>query len=146
MTTSIKIRVKRLELLPSYASALAAGADLKAAFTQPETLHPGKSILVPTGLYMEIPEGFEVQIRPRSGLALKKQITVLNTPGTIDADYRGEIQVILINHGNHPFVIEPCMRIAQMVLAPVCQADFVVQETLCTTTRGEGGLGHTGSY
>jgi dUTP pyrophosphatase len=133
------------ELLPTYASELAAGADVRAAIAQEIILEPSASILVPTGLRFAIPSGFEIQVRPRSGLALKHQVTVLNTPGTIDADYRGEVGVILINHGRRPFVISPGMRIAQLVLAPVIQAQFALQEeVLNTTSRGEGGFGHTG--
>jgi dUTP pyrophosphatase len=133
------------ELLPIYASELAAGADVRAAIDQEIVLEPGASILVPTGLRFALPSGFEIQVRPRSGLALKHQVTVLNTPGTIDADYRGEVGVILINHGRRPFVISPGMRIAQLVLAPVVQAQFVLQEeALSATSRGEGGFGHTG--
>jgi dUTP pyrophosphatase len=100
--------------------------------------------MVPTGITLEIPAGFEVQVRPRSGLALKYGITVLNTPGTIDSDYRGSINVILINHGKHPFIIEPGMRIAQLVVAPVIQARFIKAESLTATARGTGGFGHTG--
>ncbi len=108
---------------------------------------PGTSALIPTGLKMAIPEGYEVQVRPRSGLALKNQITVLNTPGTIDCDYRGELCVILINHGKEAFSIEPGMRIAQIVLAPVVQAEFILQEDpLPQTLRGESGFGHTGTH
>lgn len=129
---------------PVYATIQAAGADLKAALTAPLTILPGASALVPTGIALAIPEGYEVQIRPRSGLALKNCITVLNTPGTIDADYRGEIQVILINHGKTPFVVEPGSRIAQMVLARVYQAEFLQVASLAETQRGSGGFGHTG--
>jgi len=100
--------------------------------------------MIPTGIRVEIPSGYELQVRPRSGLAAKQGITVLNTPGTIDADYRGEICVILINHGRQPLTITPGMRIAQLVLAPVYQAEFTIQE-LTTTARGEGGFGHTGT-
>src|ERR1700674_802543 len=110
---------------PSYGSTLAAGADVRAHIKQDIILEPGASILVPTGLRFAIPEGYEIQVRPRSGLALKNQITVLNTPGTIDADYRGEVGVILINHGKNAFTITPGMRIAQLVLTPVVLANFV---------------------
>ena len=102
--------------------------------------------MIPTGLYLEIPEGFEIQVRPRSGLALKYGITVLNTPGTIDADYRGMVGVILINHGKQVFVVTPGMRIAQFVLAPVCQAEFAKKASLSKTVRGGGGFGHTGTH
>ncbi len=134
------------EFIPVYGSKLAAGADVKACIAEDVILEPGESALIPTGIRMEIPEGFEVQVRPRSGLALKHQITVLNTPGTIDADYRGEIAVILINHGRQPFRITRGMRIAQIVLASVCQARFIPQEELSLTARGEGGFGHTGTH
>lgn len=142
----VKVIVDREELLPVYASAGAAGADLKAAISEEITLLPGESVLVPTGLKMEIPEGYEIQIRPRSGLALKNQVTVLNTPGTIDSDYRGEVGVILINHGKKPFIILPQMRIAQAVLAKVEQALFIMDTMLQSTTRGEGGFGHSGTH
>lgn len=134
------------DCLPIYASASAAGADLKAHIAQEIVLEPGASTLIPTGLRCALPDGYEIQIRPRSGLALKNQLTVLNTPGTIDADYRGEIGVILINHGKSSFTITPGMRIAQMVVAPVCRATFILEETLAATMRGEGGFGHTGTH
>jgi dUTP pyrophosphatase len=130
--------------LPAYVSAEAAGADLTAFLTEAKVIAPGTSALIPTGIRMALPEGFEIQIRPRSGLALKHGITVLNSPGTIDSDYRGEIGVILINHGKEPFVVAPGMRIAQMVLAPVVRATFCETTALATTARGEGGFGHTG--
>jgi dUTP pyrophosphatase len=133
------------EFLPVYASDLAAGADVKAYISTPIVLAPGAIVLVPTGLRFAIPEGFEIQVRPRSGLALKHGITVLNSPGTIDADYRGEVGVILVNHGSQAFEIVRGMRIAQIVLAPVCQAHFAIGETLVATSRGEGGFGHTGT-
>lgn len=132
------------EFLPKYATENAAGADVKAFLKEPLTVEPGKTALIPTGLKVAIPEGFEIQIRPRSGLALNNQITVLNTPGTIDADYRGEIRIILINHGQNPFIITPGMRIAQMIVAPVIKANYVVCSELTTTQRGAGGFGHTG--
>jgi len=132
--------------LPGYASDLAAGADLKAYISEEMVIDPGHHALVPTGLRFAIPSGYEIQLRPRSGLALHHQITLLNTPGTIDADYRGEVKVILINHGKKPFVVTPGMRIAQMVLTPVCQAAFIIEENLVTTVRGEGGFGHTGMH
>ncbi len=132
--------------LPSYGSSLAAGADVRAWIPEEVVLEPGAAVLVPTGLSFAIPEGHEIQVRPRSGLALKEQITVLNTPGTIDADYRGAVGVILINHGKKPFVIKPQMRIAQLVLAKVEKAQFVPVESLVTTLRGEGGFGHTGTH
>lgn len=133
------------DLIPTYGSDLAAGADVKANLTEAMIIRPSERLLVPTGLRLEIPQGYEVQVRPRSGLALKHGITVLNTPGTIDADYRGEIAVILINHSKEPFTVEPKMRIAQLVLAEVTQASFLRREELSTTRRGEGGFGHTGT-
>ncbi|MGH2612678.1 MAG: dUTP diphosphatase [Rhabdochlamydiaceae bacterium] len=130
--------------LPSYASDLAAGADVRAYIKDDIVIAAGDSALIPTGLTVAIPEGYEIQVRPRSGLAFKNKITVLNTPGTIDADYRGKIGVILINHGQEPFTVTPGMRIAQLVLAPVVQANFILEATLTATSRGEGGFGHTG--
>lgn len=132
------------DCLPVYASHGAAGADVKANIQEPITLPPGRSCLVPTGIKVSIPEGYEIQVRPRSGLAAKHQVTVLNTPGTIDADYRGEIQVILINHGTQDFVITPKMRIAQLVVSPVTLAAFIPSMELSATLRGAGGFGHTG--
>ena len=131
---------------PTYGTDGAAGADVRACLSENVIIAPGESLLIPTGLKMAIPMGYEIQVRPRSGLALKHQITVLNTPGTIDADYRGEVGVILINHGQRPFVVEPKMRIAQLVLAPVVKARFVQEEVLSGTLRGEGGFGHTGTH
>lgn len=131
-------------LLPQYTTILSAGADVKAAISKEIVIAPGCSALVPTGLRVAIPEGYEIQVRPRSGLALKDQITVLNTPGTIDADYRGEIAVILINHGKKDFTVTPRMRIAQLVVASVVQASFIVAAALTGSERGEGGFGHTG--
>jgi dUTP pyrophosphatase len=133
------------EFLPFYMSAGAAGADVKASLKDPLIVPPGKSALIPTGIRLAIPEGYEIQIRPRSGLALKHQVTLLNTPATIDADYRGEIKVILINHGTQEFTIIPGMRIAQFILAPVFRANFVICSELTATGRGMGGFGHTGS-
>jgi dUTP pyrophosphatase len=141
---NIPIIAENEELLPGYASSGAAGADVKAHLKEPMTIPPGKSALVPTGLRMAIPEGYEIQVRPRSGLALKQQITVINTPGTIDSDYRGEIGIILINHGSADFVVTPGMRIAQLVLGQVIQANFVLCEVLSNTVRGINGFGHTG--
>lgn len=132
------------ELLPRYATPGSAGADVRAAIKESYTLEPGRSVLIPTGLRMAIPEGYEIQVRPRSGLALKHQITVLNTPGTIDADYRGEIGVILINHGKENFIIKPGMSIAQIILAPVLRANFILATDITNTQRGSGGFGHTG--
>jgi len=132
--------------LPAYQSAHAAGLDLVAAVPDnaPLMLAPGKHAMVPTGLAIALPEGFEAQVRPRSGLAAKHGITVLNSPGTIDADYRGEILVILINHGTEPFAIRRGERIAQMVIAPVVQAELVPVVALSETGRGAGGFGSTG--
>jgi len=133
------------QCLPVYATENAAGADIKAYIREPVTLSPGKFAKIPTGIRVAIPKGYEIQVRPRSGLAAKHGVTVLNSPGTIDADYRGEIQVLLINHGQEEFVIAPGMRIAQMVLAPVVQAEFAVGQELAETARGAGGFGHTGT-
>lgn len=140
----IAILIENEELQPAYATEGAAGADVRAYLKDSITVPPGRSVLVPTGMRVEIPAGYELQVRPRSGLALKQQVTVLNTPGTIDADYRGEIGVILINHGTETFTISPGMRIAQLVLAPVVRANFIISKNLETTKRGEGGFGHTG--
>ncbi|MBS0622685.1 MAG: dUTP diphosphatase [Verrucomicrobia bacterium] len=139
------ILVEEEAQVPSYATIGAAGADLSAHIKEPLIVEPGRTALVPTGLKVAIPEGFELQVRPRSGLALRYGITVLNTPGTIDSDYRGSIGVILINHGHEPFRIEPGMRIAQLVLCRVFQARFVAHESLLASTRGEGGFGSTGT-
>lgn len=146
------IEFKRLEhfgdlALPCYESELAAGADIRAALADGElmTLAPGERALVPTGFCMAIPAGFEVQIRPRSGLAFKHGLTCLNTPGTIDADYRGEVKVLLINHGERAFTIERGERIAQMIIAPIVQATFQAVNALSETKRGAGGFGSTGT-
>ena len=135
-----------VELLPEYASEGASGADVRAKINSPLAIPRGQSALVPTGLFFEVPQGYEIQVRPRSGLAFKNQITVLNTPGTIDADYRGELKVILINHGYQEFVVEPNMRIAQIVVAPVVRARFVKVDALAESGRGNGGFGHTGVH
>jgi dUTP pyrophosphatase len=140
----VKVINKGKQPLPQYATAQSAGMDLRANTTEPFTLNPLERKLVPTGLFIALPEGYEAQVRPRSGLALKHGITVLNTPGTIDADYRGEIGVVLVNLSNEPFTIEPGERIAQMVIAKHEQADFLVVEELDETERGAGGYGHTG--
>ena len=131
-------------VLPAYATALSAGMDLRANITEPIVLKPLERCLVPTGLYMALPEGYEAQVRPRSGLALKKGITVLNSPGTIDADYRGEVGVILVNLSSEDFVIEDGERIAQMVIARYEQVEWEAVEVLTDTERGAGGFGHTG--
>lgn len=130
--------------VPVYETTFSSGADVRAFIKEKIILPASGSILIPTGLRFAIPKGYEIQVRPRSGLALKHQITVLNTPGTIDSDYRGELKVILINHGKEDFCIEPDMRIAQLVVAPVVQGKFLIQKQLDSTSRGEGGFGHTG--
>ena len=151
MSTTVAVELQRLNHaeglpLPAYQTAEAAGLDLMAAVpeSEPLTLAPGKHALVPTGLAIALPAGYEAQVRPRSGLAAKHGVTVLNSPGTIDADYRGEIKVILINHADTPFVIKRGERIAQMVIAPVIQANLVPVATLSATNRGAGGFGSTG--
>lgn len=143
---TIKITAKKPELLPSYATTGAAGADVRACLDDPITIAPHTVKLIPTGLFLEIPQGYEVQIRPRSGLALKNLVTVLNSPGTIDSDYRGELQIILINHSDIDFVVTPGMRIAQMVIATALQAQFEIVEALSESERGAGGFGHTGTH
>lgn len=130
--------------LPSYESQYAAGMDIRAALDDPIKLAPGKRQLIPTGLKMALPEGYEAQIRPRSGLAYRNGITMLNTPGTIDADYRGEVKVLAVNLGDEPFVINHGDRVAQMVIAPVTQAEVEEVEDLSETERAEGGFGSTG--
>lgn len=140
----VQIINKSHHQLPQYATPQSAGVDLRANLNEPITLKPLQRALVPTGLYIALPPGFEAQVRPRSGLAIKKGITVLNSPGTIDADYRGEICIILVNLSEEPFVINDGERVAQMVIARHEQADFVVVEELDQTERGEGGYGHTG--
>lgn len=131
---------------PVYSSRDASGADVKASLKEPLLLEPGQRALVPTGLRLGIPHGYEIQIRPRSGLAFKHGITVLNTPGTIDADYTGELKILLINHGSDTFIVEPGMRIAQIILAPVVQARFIKQASLTETGRSQNGFGHTGMH
>ena len=152
MTPTIDLRVQRLPHaqglpLPRYETSGAAGMDLIAALGEGEAmvLQPGERALVPTGLAIALPAGFEAQVRPRSGLAAKNGVTVLNSPGTIDCDYRGEVKVVLINHGREPFTIERGTRIAQMVVAPVTQAMFREVESLDETARGAGGFGSTGT-
>ncbi len=141
----IQIINKSKHVLPQYATALSAGMDLRANIDTPILLKPMQRKLVPTGLYIALPEGFEAQIRPRSGLALKKGITLLNTPGTIDADYRGEIGVIVVNLSEEDFIIEDGERIAQMVIARYEKAEWEEVEVLGETERGDGGFGHTGT-
>lgn len=130
--------------LPEYATTMSAGLDLRANIAEDITIQPLERCLIPTGLKIGLPEGYEAQIRPRSGLALKHGITVLNSPGTVDADYRGEVGVILVNLSDKPFVINPGERIAQMVVAKYSQVEFTLVETLDESERGEGGFGHTG--
>lgn len=142
----IKIKVVNTghQQLPAYATPQSAGMDLRANIDDPITLHPMERRLIPTGLHIALPAGFEAQVRPRSGLALKHGITVLNTPGTIDADYRGEVMVLLVNFSTEDFVINDGERIAQMVIARHEQGEFEVVDELDSTERGEGGYGHTG--
>ena len=147
----VVLRVKRLPHgeglpLPSYQSAHAAGLDVVAAVLEdaPVALAPGDRALIPTGMALEIPVGYEAQVRPRSGLAIKHGVSLLNSPGTIDADYRGELMVIVINHGNEPFLVRRGDRIAQLVLAPVSHVEIAEVEELAATARGEGGFGSTG--
>ena len=142
-----KILIKRLSKevsLPKYETSGSSGMDLSANIEKNINLDPGKSVIVPTGLMVDIPEGYEIHIRPRSGLAAKKNISVLNTPGTIDADYRGEIKVILINLGSNTFTVKKGSRIAQMILSPVIKIKFKEVENLDETDRGSGGFGSTG--
>jgi dUTP pyrophosphatase len=148
---SVKVKIKRVFREnpasvppPRYMTANSSGMDLHAAVTEEIVLHPGERRLIPTGIAVSVPEGYEAQVRPRSGLALKDGVTVLNTPGTIDADYRGEIGVLLINHGERPFTVKRGERIAQMVVAPVARADLEWVESLDDTPRSGGGFGHTG--
>ncbi len=143
-TMKVQIINKSKHSLPQYATSSSAGMDLRANLDNPIVLKPLQRCLVPTGLYIALPEGFEAQIRPRSGLALKKGITLLNAPGTIDADYRGEIGVIVINLSAEDFIIEDGERIAQMVIARYEQAEWQEVEVLEDTERGAGGFGHTG--
>lgn len=145
-TVNIDVIAENQDYLPHYASKEAAGADIRAAINADIVIPPGESKLISTGLRFAIPPGYEIQVRPRSGLALKHQITVLNTPGTIDSDYRGDVGVILINHSKSDFTVTPGMRIAQIVVAPVVQGVFICKEILTNTTRGEGGFGHTGVH
>ncbi len=143
-TLKVQIINRGHHALPTYATELSAGMDLRANLTEPIILKPLQRCLVPTGLYMALSEGYEAQVRPRSGLALKKGITVLNSPGTIDADYRGEVCVILVNLSAEDFIIEDGERIAQMVIARHEQVQWEAVEALSETERGTGGFGHTG--
>jgi dUTP pyrophosphatase len=142
---NVKVINKSKHQLPSYATEQSAGMDLRANVSEPITLAPMQRCLVPTGLYIALPKGYEAQVRPRSGLAIKKGVTVLNSPGTIDADYRGEICVILVNLSTETFVIEDGERVAQMVIARHEQASWEEVDTLDETERGDGGFGHTGN-
>lgn len=149
METSITVEFRALENLgdlptPAYETDGAAGMDIRAAIAEPMTVYTHQVVVVPCGFSVAIPEGYEIQVRPRSGLAAKKGVTVLNSPGTIDSDYRGEVMAIIINHGREPFIIERGDRIAQMVLAPVSRANLVLVPELSLTTRGEGRFGSTG--
>ena len=147
MNLPVRIEWKRLSPLariPAYQTSLAAGMDVHAAITEPMLLEPNRVVLVPTGFALAIPEGFEAQVRPRSGLSTKHGVTVPNAPGTIDADYRGEVMVALINLGREDFTVEPGMRVAQLVFAPVARADISEVAELSSTERGTGGFGSTG--
>ena len=143
-TVKVKCVASEGALLPVYKTSGAAGADVCAFLKEDIVIHHGEDTLVPTGLFFEIPEGYEIQVRPRSGLAFKNGVTVLNTPGTIDSDYRGELKVLLVNLGKEDFTVKSGDRIAQIILAPVTQADFVQTQLLSQTERGEGGFGSTG--
>jgi dUTP pyrophosphatase len=145
----LKVRIRRLKNggdleLPAYMTANSAGMDICAALEGDEVLLPGERRLISAGIEIELPRGYEAQVRPRSGLAVKNGVTVLNTPGTIDADYRGEIKVLIINHGGDPFVVKRGDRIAQMIVNPVSRVSWDLAEDLDETTRGKGGFGHTG--
>lgn len=142
--TSVKVINKGHQPLPAYATEMSAGMDLRANLEEPVTLQPMERKLIPTGIYIALPVGHEAQIRPRSGLALKHGVTVLNTPGTVDADYRGEVKVLLVNLSDVPFVVNDGERIAQMIVAKYEQVEFVEVEQLDETERGAGGYGHTG--
>lgn len=140
----VRILSERGAQAPEYKSQGAAGADLRAFIPAPLTLEPGARAAIPTGLRIELPEGYEAQVRPRSGLALEKGVTCLNSPGTVDSDYRGEVKVILANLGREPVVVSPGDRIAQLVVAPVSRARFVAADEIGGTVRGSGGFGSTG--
>ena len=142
--TLVKVINKGHQPLPAYATEMSAGMDLRANLEEPVTLQPMERKLIPTGLYIALPVGHEAQIRPRSGLALKHGVTVLNTPGTVDADYRGEVKVLLVNLSDVPFVVNDGERIAQMIVTKYEQVEFVEVEQLDETERGAGGYGHTG--
>jgi dUTP pyrophosphatase len=140
----VKIVNKSKHALPRYETGASAGMDLRADLEKPVELKPLERVLIPTGLYMELPVGYEAQVRPRSGMAIKHGISVLNTPGTIDADYRGEIRVILVNLSNEPYTINDGDRVAQMIISAHVQAEWEEVEILSETERGAGGFGHTG--
>ena len=144
MSVKVSIINRSHHALPSYSTPLSAGMDIRANLNEPITLQPGERRLIPTGIFIALPEGYEAQIRPRSGLALKHGITVLNSPGTIDADYRGEVGVILINHSDKAFVIEDGERVGQMVVAQYTRVEWNETDSLDETERGAGGFGHTG--
>lgn len=144
--TKVRVINRSRHPLPAYATHHSAGMDLRASLEGPVVLAPGAFHLVPTGLYLELPEGTEAQVRPRSGLAFKHGITVLNAPGTIDADYRGEVGVLLINHGRLPFEVRDGDRIAQLVVARYVRVSFEENEELRASERGTGGFGHTGKH
>ncbi len=140
----VKVMARRPDLIPVYKTPGAAGADLRADIEESIILKPGEIAVVPTGVRIELPEGYEAQVRPRSGLAMRYGLTLVNAPGTIDWDYRGEIKVIMVNLGREPVRIEPGMRVAQLVISPVVRGRFVAVDSLSDTERGEGGFGHTG--
>lgn len=144
--TEVRITNKGKHPLPSYATAHSAGMDLRANLEAPVVLAPGQRALIPTGLYLELPEGTEAQVRPRSGLAFKHGVTVLNSPGTIDADYRGEVGVLLINHGQEPFTVNDGERVAQLVVATYVRVSLAESADLRASERGAGGFGHTGTH
>jgi len=148
MTKAFSVRLQRLREdglpLPQYESAGAAGMDLRASLEEELTVRPGQRVSVPTGIALEIPPGYEGQVRPRSGLAIRNGLTVLNAPGTVDSDYRGEVKVLLINLGEEPVTLRLGDRVAQLVFAPVVQAELVVVDSLEASKRGAGGFGHTG--
>lgn len=148
MTAEILIPIRQLPgqedvPLPCYMTAQAAGMDVCAAVRSDTTIAPGERMIIPTGIAIELPTGFEAELRPRSGLAIKHGITLINSPGTIDADYRGEVGLLLINHGRDPFVVRRGERMAQMVVHPVCRIAWQTKNELAATVRGEGGFGHT---
>ena len=138
------VRTDDEESVPRYMTSGAAGADVRASNDEPIEILPGEMEVIPTGLFFEIPKGFEIQVRPRSGLAFKNQLTVLNSPGTIDSDYRGELKLMIVNHSKVPFTVTKGLRMAQIVVARVEQADFELVQELATSERGHNGFGHSG--